>query len=148
MVSKRLHWHLEYHKLVNPLQSGFTVKRSAIDNLVIYESDLKLAKQRAERTCTVFFDLEKAFDKAWHRLILSTAIEKGLTGNIYHFMDNFLKNRSFQILLGNKLSDQKRQLNGVPQGSVLSTTLFKLLMENIYKHADTTHIQSARHDNR
>ena len=55
-----------------------------------------------------------------------------LRGRLLKFIKNFLTGRTFQIHIGSTLSDLKNQ-EGVPQGSILSTTLFNIKINNIIK---------------
>ena len=87
-----------------------------------------------EHTICVFFDLEKAYDTTWHYGILWDLHIMGLRGNLPLFVQNFLSSRSFQVRLGSVLSAPFIQQNGVPQGSVLSCTLFLVKIDAILKH--------------
>jgi ribonuclease HI len=49
------------------------------------------------------------------------------------FIANFLSNRHFRVRVGNHLSDAYDQEMGVPQGSILSVTLFILKINSIVK---------------
>ena len=53
------------------------------------------------------------------------------------FISNFLKDREFQVRLGNTVSDPHDQEQGVPQGSILSVTLFNIKINNITKCLNT-----------
>ena len=55
----------------------------------------------------------------------------GLKGRLSHFINWFLLDRKFKIRIGSTLSDMKNQEEGVPQGSVLSMTLFSIKIKNI-----------------
>ncbi len=57
----------------------------------------------------------------------------GLKGHLPNFINNFLHNRQFQVRVGTSLSEQREQEMGVPQGSILSTTLFNIKLNNIVK---------------
>ena len=59
----------------------------------------------------------------------------GLRGNLPIFIGNFLTDRTFQIHLGTILSDVFHQ-EGVPQGAILSTTLFNVKINHIVKQVD------------
>ena len=80
---------------------------------------------------TVFFDLEKAYDTAWRFGILKTLHEFGFRGEMALFIQVFLRNRRFKVKVGNTLSSLRNQDEGVPQGSVLSVTLFALAINGI-----------------
>ena len=55
----------------------------------------------------------------------------GLKARLPHFIDNFLSNRNFKVRVGTTLSDLQGQEEGVPQGSILSVTLFSIKINNI-----------------
>ena len=57
----------------------------------------------------------------------------GLRGNLPIFISNFLSSRIFQVLLGTNTSGFYNQEEGVPQGAILSTTLFNVKLNNIVK---------------
>ena len=55
----------------------------------------------------------------------------GFRGNLPIFIENFMKDRTFKVKVNNSYSDVKIQQNGVPQGSVLSPTLFIIMINDI-----------------
>ena len=59
--------------------------------------------------------------------------EIGLEGRLPIFVQNFLSNREFKVRVGSTLSEAHNQEQGVPQGSILSVTLFSLKINNIVK---------------
>ena len=82
---------------------------------------------------SIFFDLEKAYDTTWKYGILRDLHESGLRGRMPIFISKFLENRNFRIRLGSTLSDAFEQEMGVPQGSILSVTLFSLKINSLVK---------------
>jgi len=50
----------------------------------------------------------------------------GLRGRLPLFIESFLKNRQFHVRLGFSYSDLFDQEMGLPQGSILSVTLFAM----------------------
>ena len=50
----------------------------------------------------------------------------GLRGRLPNYISNFLSDRSFNVRIGSTLSDTFEQEQGVPQGSILSPTLFNI----------------------
>ena len=59
--------------------------------------------------------------------------EAGLRGRMPEFISKFLENRNFRVRLGSALSDSFEQEMGVPQGSILSVTLFSLKINSLAK---------------
>ena len=55
----------------------------------------------------------------------------GLKGHLPLFIPDFLANRQFRVRLGGTLSDYYSEEMGVPQGSILSVTLFILKINSI-----------------
>ena len=55
----------------------------------------------------------------------------GLRGRLPLFIENFLTDRTFRVRVGNIMSKYYEQENGVPQGSILSVTLFSIKMNSI-----------------
>ena len=134
MVNNRLVWYLEKNNLISEHQAGFRNKRSPIDHAIKLETYIRDAFIQKEHVVTIFFDLEKAYDTTWKYGILKDLEELGLKGRMPILIKNFLDNRSFRIRLGDTLSDPKEQEMGVPQGSILSVTLFNIKINNIVKN--------------
>ena len=86
-----------------------------------------------EHAVSVFFDLEKAYDTTWKYGILKDFHNKGLKGHLPNFIKNFLGNRNFNIRLGSTISDNFEQELRVPQGSILSVTLFSIKINSLAK---------------
>ena len=69
--------------------------------------------------------------------ILQDLYDMGLRGNLPIFIGKFLSDRTFQVHLGTILSDKIfHQEEGVPQGAILSTTLFNVKINNLVKQVD------------
>ena len=81
----------------------------------------------------VFFDIRKAYDCVWQNIILSKLKESNIRGNMISFIKNFLSDRKFSCMVGNSASDWYSLENGVPQGSVISVTLFLLAIDDVIK---------------
>ena len=50
----------------------------------------------------------------------------GLRGRLPNFISTFLQDRSFKLRVGSTFSDPHPQYMGVPQGSILSVTIFSV----------------------
>ena len=57
----------------------------------------------------------------------------GLLGRLPKFISGFLSDRHFNVKVGSTTSDTFNQEEGVPQGSILSVTLFSIKINNIVK---------------
>ena len=137
MINDRLVWYLELNDIISPLQSGFRKKRSTTDHLVKLETFIREAFIKKEHVVAVFFDLEKAYDTTWTYGIMKDLHEAGLKGHLPKFISSFLDQREFQVRVGTTFSEVQKQDLGVPQGSVLSVTLFGLKINSIVKCLNT-----------
>ena len=133
MVNERLIWYLERHNLLSKFQAGFRAHKSTLDQLIRMESYIRDALANNDHLVAVFFDLQKAYDTTWKYGILKDLHTMGLRGNLPVFIDNFLCDRSFMVVFGAVLSNTYVQEEGVPQGAILSTTLFNVKLNNIVK---------------
>ena len=133
MINKRLTWFLESNNHISRFQSGFRSDRSTTDNLVRLETFIRDAFIKKEHVVAVFFDLEKAYDTTWRYGILKDIHKLGLRGRLPTFIENFLADRVMQVRVGSFLSDYYDQEQGVPQGGVLSTTLFSIKINDVVK---------------
>ena len=131
MINKRLIWYLESNNLLSRYQSGFRAGRSTNDNLVKLETFIRDAFVKKEHVVAVFFDLEKAYDTTWRYGIMKDIHKLGLRGRLPTFIESFLADRAMQVRVGSTLSDLYDQEQGVPQGGVLSTTLFNIKINDI-----------------
>ena len=136
MVNERLVWYLENNGLLAKQQCCYRSNRSTVDHLVRLETFIRDAFIHNQHLVAVFFDLQKAYDTTWKYGIFKDLHSMGLRGNLPIFIDNFLSDRTFQIHLGTILSDKIFHQEGVPQGAILSTTLFNVKINDIVKQVD------------
>ena len=131
MVNYRLNWCLQKNKILSPSQFGSQPERSTLDSLTHLEDHIRRGFERKQITVALFFDIQKAYDTAWRHSILRTLHLNGFRGHLPMFIKNFIYERTFQTRVDNVYSDTFKLENGVPQGSVLSGTLFILSINDI-----------------
>ena len=124
MITNRLQWHMEKHNLFNPNQAGFRKGRCTVDHIMRLQNDIQAALNHGNYTVGVFLDFSKAFDMMWKGGVMEKLKRMGIGGNIFNWIDDFLSERTFQVRVGDQLSDTLRLDNGTPQGSRLSPLLF------------------------
>ncbi|MCP4262523.1 MAG: RNA-directed DNA polymerase [Planctomycetes bacterium] len=136
MVNKRLLFVLDAKGVLSEHQSGFRKYGSTLDHLVHLEHCIAETFARKHFMVGVFLDIEKAYDMTWRNGILQKLYAYGLRGNLPNFIKNFLSDRTFSVKLPyNVISDTFVQENGVPQGSVLSPTLFNIAINDVLSQA-------------
>ena len=132
MISFRLKLHLEQNSLTNKFQSGFRSRFSTTDNIVRLENSIRLNTLKSKATLTVFLDLNQAFDSVHHDSLLNKIASLGITGNLACFIKDFLSNRSIRVRYNGTFSNSFSVPVGVPQGSVISPTLFTMMIDDIF----------------
>ncbi|GFU45959.1 probable RNA-directed DNA polymerase from transposon X-element [Trichonephila clavipes] len=95
VVNARLVYELENNKCIPLFQSGVRKGRSTLDNIIQLESKIRNAFVRRNNLVSIFFDIEKAYDRTWRYGILRTLFNFGLRGNLPTFIQNFLNFRTF-----------------------------------------------------
>ena len=134
MVNERLIHYLEETGRLSKHQAGFRSERCTTDQLASLESFLRDAMTNKDHVVAVFFDLSKAYDTAWKHGIMQDLYDMELRGNLPKFVLNFMTDRTFSILLNANIGHTKfTQEEGVPQGAILSTTLFNVKLNDIAK---------------
>jgi len=133
MVNNRLAWYLERNKTITSTQSGCRKGRPTADQLVRLESFAREAFIQKQHATAIFFDLEKACDTTWKFGILKDLHNASLRGRIPVFIAGFVSDRNFQVSVGGSYSKSSVQETGVPQGIILSVTLFCLKINSIIK---------------
>lgn len=131
IINKRLRWYLESNNIIKITQSGFRENCSTLDCLARLESDICDALNNKQHLVAVCLDMEKAYDLIWRRRVLELLLKHNITGNTFNFIKNFLNKRVIRVRVNNALSNPVVIQNGVPQGSVLSVTLFMLAFNDV-----------------
>ena len=132
MINSRLAWYLETNGLITNMQTGFQKRRETIDHLIRLETFIREAFIRKQHRTAVFFDLVKAYDPMWKYGIMRDLYDLGLRGRLPMSIKNFLFERTFRVRVGSNFSDSHQE-EGVPQGSILTVTLFSTKINNIVK---------------
>lgn len=86
IFNKRLLWYLEEkHFLING-QSEFRQNRSTTDNLIDLESEIHECSANKQEGIAVFFDITKAFDRAWCQDIIAKLHRWNINDNLLLFL--------------------------------------------------------------
>ncbi|XP_064488426.1 uncharacterized protein LOC135400523 [Ornithodoros turicata] len=82
-------------------------------------------------TVAVFLDIKSAFDSVSHAHVLQAARKSGLNGKTFAWLTSFLTDRKVFMDTNEGSTPPVTLVQGVPQGAVLSPTLFNLLMSEL-----------------
>ena len=93
-----VNWHRELLKIVSFLesknlktkeQSGFRRKRRTADNLISINQKIQECLNRKKKSCGIFFDISKAFDKVWQAGLIFKLIYLGTPKYLIRFIKFF-----------------------------------------------------------
>ena len=131
IVNQRMQWYLETESLIAPEQAGFRQHRSTEDQTTHLAQAIEDAFQAKKVMLAAFIDLQKAFDKVWKDGLLVKLLRCGIHGNMYRWTKSYLHNRRARVLVNGQCGQKVLLRQGVPQGGVLSPTLFILFINDI-----------------
>lgn len=138
VINTQLLGYLEANQLISDRQYGFRHGRGAGDLLIYLTHQWAAAIESKGEALAGSLDITKAFDRVWHKALLSKLPSYGLPNGLCTWIASFLSGRSIQVVVDGLCSKTIPINAGVPQGSVLSPTLF-LLHINDMLHSGNIH---------
>jgi len=104
------------------------------------------SKRPAQRTLLATIDISKAFDAVPKYTLIDKVHNTNMHNNTKRWLANYLSGRQAHVNYNGKSSRTHNITNGVPQGSVLSPTLFNLYMHDMPNPPANNHISSYADD--
>ncbi len=125
----RLLKHIDEVSTLPDEQHGFRSRHSTLHQLLRVSEIIIGGFNSFRSTGAIFLDIAKAFDKVWSNGLLLKLHDTGIDPQLLGVFKSFLRRRTFQVKYRGALSKTHFMTAGVPQGSLLSPTLF-----NVYTH--------------
>lgn len=114
----------------NNLQRGFTQNSSPMNGSLILEEAIRESRDRKQPLYIAFLDVKAAFDVVSHESLLRKLFHIGLEGAEWSLVQSLHCDASSVIKWEGAISDNFQVLQGVRQGGILSTDLYKLYGNN------------------
>jgi len=119
-------------------QHGFLKQRSTVTQLLETLNDWTQAIEEGKVIDVQYIDWAKAFDSISHSILIGKLRRYGVVGSLLDWIKAFLKDRKQRVIIDGCLSSKGKVTSSVPQGSVLSSTLFLIFindLELVFRHS-------------
>jgi hypothetical protein len=93
--------------------------RSSTDVLIILQNHVAEAFRKKESTVMVSLDISKAKNMSWRYAIIKKMKNWKIDGRMMCFIENFMKERTLRVAVGNMFSNKAAIENRIVQGAVL-----------------------------
>merc|ERR1712002_1376752 len=117
-----------------------------LNSLPIMMTSTKLYQKEKERILST--STSQSFDKVDHEILLKKVKEHGIGGKIGRWIEEFLKDRKFRVVVNGCMSDEAEVLSVVPQGTVLAALLFVIMISDIDENIKKSVVRSFVDDTR
>jgi hypothetical protein len=131
LINNHILKHSEKLLLFSDSQYGFRRGRSTADLLTLLTDSWLSSLNSHGETYITALDISKAFDRVWHPALLAKLPSFGITPLFCSIIKNFLANRSFAVVVEGSISNTFNSDLGVPQGAILSPTLFLIFINDL-----------------
>jgi ribonuclease HI len=143
ILTTRLYAFVEHNNIIDQDQEGFRMFHSTTQALLRLTQNVVDGFNDGSRTLAAFIDMEKAYDSVWRDGLLAKLAKQGIQGKIWHWIDDFLQDRSASPTLDGWEGDPFKSTVGLPQGSVISPLLFNLYIQDIFAKVTSEKVKFA-----
>lgn len=143
VITNRLRDHMEGEGGYSEGQYGFRRSRGTTHAIAMATETLAVHHASRNRCNLVLRDVSKAFDKVWHMGLKFKILHLGLPAPVERLLCDFLEDRTARIKVGKHIGPAFPLETGVPQGSVLSPTLYALYTSDCPESNSGVNIQYA-----
>ena len=137
IINKRLHRFCERNKIFHKEQYGFRAGKGTDLAITKVNELIGINQKYRDHMNIICRDVQKAFDKVWTQGLKYKVINiPDLPLIIQKILCSYVTNRTAQIRIENYKGDKINLESGVPQGGILSPTLYILYTRDIPPPAD------------
>ena len=119
------------HNLLSPCQHGFLKGTSLETAMLESVTDWSISIHCGHSVDVIYIDFQKAFDSVDHEKLIQKLEAYGITGHLLAWIKAFLTDRDQRVNVKGTLSQSKRVISGVPQGSILGPLLFVVFLNDV-----------------
>jgi hypothetical protein len=126
VILQILQKHINERDLLNASQFGFRACHSTTLQCMRLTDHVTFNFNNKMSTAAVLLDVEKAFDTTWHSGLLYKLSKLEFSTSLIKLIGSFLSQRKFRVSVEGEMLTPRVMQAGVPQGTVLSPTLFNM----------------------
>ena len=103
------------------------------DQITLISQSIEDGFQEKKSTVAVWVDMEKAFDRVWKKGLSYKLQKYGVIGKMHQWITEYLRDRKARVKIQDHTSRCHALKEEVPQGSILSPTLFSIYISTTYR---------------
>ena len=130
-IYNQLYNFVTKHKILHTHQYGFRTNSSTEMAITQLHEHITSKIDQSSIACSIFIDLQKAFDTVNHSILMSKLLNYGVRGLPAKLINSYLSDRYQKTIVNTHKSNSEQILCGVPQGSILGPLLFLLYINNL-----------------
>jgi hypothetical protein len=130
VIIKSLQRQIEYRSLLNASHFGFHACHSTTLQCTRPADHVTLIFNNKISMAPVFLNIEKAFDNTWHHGLLYKVSKLKFSTDLIELIGSFISERKFGVSVEGEMSSPRVMQAGMPQGAVLSPTLFNMYIND------------------
>ena len=138
IVNEQVIKYIECNQLLPNCQHGFRTQRSTFKVLANMHEDCIKENRKRNHIAVLIFDLSAAFDTISPIIIMNKLELYGFDQKSRNWFYSYLTKRTQRKMLGDYISKSIETNCDTPQGAILSTTIFNILIADIQLHISAT----------
>lgn len=131
IIKNRLDWWLERNRILPHCQIGYRKGKGTQTCLLKITTDITLSLERKQYAVAVFLDLSSAYDNVSIPVLAKKLSKLGVPSNLGNLILQLISSKTVYIKNLNSICGPRLSNQGIPQGSVLSPTLFNIYTYDI-----------------
>src|SRR6266516_122447 len=105
IIKQKLDEFLKINNILVGSKHGFVKGKSCLTNLLVFQDSVYKKIDEGSAVDVIYLDLQKAFDKVPHAILMNKIREVGIVGELANWIENWLSNRTQRVVIDNQYSD-------------------------------------------